>query len=97
MTPEGKVKAKVAKFLKTVPDCYSFTPVGSMYGRAGVPDIIVCHEGRFVGIEVKAPGKLSGQTALQKYAQTQIEQAGGVYLLVDDVLPVVAFFHSKGA
>lgn len=85
MTPEAKVKNKIKEYLKTIPDLYYFTPIGSVYGKSGAPDIVVCYHGKFIGIEVKAPGKLGTQTKLQKQAQEKIEQAGGVYLLVDNV------------
>ena len=84
MTPEGKVKKKITDWLKTL-GCYFFTPIGSMYGRSGVPDIIVCMEGRFIGIEVKAPGRKGTQTPLQKVAEEKIVRAGGQYFLVDSL------------
>ena len=34
------------------------------YGSSGVPDIITCYEGRFIGIECKANG--NKPTALQQ-------------------------------
>ena len=92
MTPEGKVKVKIREYLKARGDNYSFTPIGSAFGKAGVPDRIVCWRGQFIGIEVKAPGKLKTQTAIQKKAQQEIEKAGGVYLLVDSVEMVKEWF-----
>ncbi len=53
MTPERKVKAKVSKLLKER-GAYHFYPVASMYGSAGIPDIIACYQGKFIGIECKA-------------------------------------------
>ena len=93
MTPEGKVKVKIREYLKARGDNYSFTPIGSAFGKAGVPDRIVCWRGRFVGIEVKAPGKIRAQTPIQKKAQQEIEKAGGVYLLVDSVETVKEWFE----
>ena len=84
MTPEAKVKKKITDWLKTL-GCYYFTPIGSMYGRSGVPDIIVCLNGRFIGIEVKAPGRKGTQTTLQKVAEEKIVRAGGRYFLVDSL------------
>jgi Holliday junction resolvase len=45
------------------------------FGKAGVPDILVCIKGQFVGIEVKREGK--EPTALQKQRMQEINQAGG--------------------
>lgn len=48
---------------------------GSMFQKAGVPDIIACINGRFVGIEVKRPGGIVSE--LQKYHIAKINKAGG--------------------
>lgn len=74
MTPEGKVKAAVKKIL-TEAGAWYCTPLGAGYGRAGVPDFIVCHRGKFVAIECKA-GK-GKTTALQDRELAAIAGAGG--------------------
>ena len=49
---------------------------GSNAPSTGVPDILTCYKGRFVGIEVKTP---SGRvTKIQQYHIDQINQSGGV-------------------
>lgn len=79
MTPEAKVKARVTKLLKERGAYYAM-PVAGGFGNAGVPDILVCYKGRFVGIECKA-GK--GQTtALQDKHLQDIRNAGGEALVV---------------
>ena len=52
-TPEAKVKAAVKKLLDEM-GIYHFSPVQNGMGRAGIPDIIGCYRGRFLGIECKA-------------------------------------------
>ena len=48
--------------------------------RAGVPDLLVCYKGHFIGIEVKAEkGKAS---PLQLREINQIEKAGGYGLVI---------------
>ena len=48
--------------------------------RSGIPDLIVCLNGHFVGIEVKAEkGKPS---ELQKYNIKKIKEAGGIAMIV---------------
>ena len=47
-----------------------------MYQKAGVPDIIACLNGRFVGIEVKRPGGIV--SPLQQYNIEEIHKSGGV-------------------
>lgn len=61
---------------------------GGPYQRAGIPDIIGCHNGRFVGFEVKLPGKEHTVTALQQYTLEELAKAGAVTGMVtcyDDV------------
>ena len=73
-TPEFKVKLAVKKILDEL-GIYHFSPFMAGMGRAGVPDIIACHEGRFLGIECKA-GK-GKTTALQDRELNAIAAAGG--------------------
>lgn len=61
---------------------YYAMPIGTGYGNAGVPDFLVCHSGRFIGIECKA-GK-NTTTALQKHHLRQIVEAGGIALVIDE-------------
>ncbi len=81
MTPESKVKAKVKKILLDLGAYYSM-PVTGGYGNSGVPDYLVCHNGRFYGIECKANG--GKPTALQLKHLDDIRKAGGVALVIDE-------------
>lgn len=45
---------------------------------AGIPDLIGCYKGRFVGIEVKTPENKAGATKLQMWFIRQIIKAGGI-------------------
>lgn len=81
MTPEAKVKKKVADALKKL-GAYYFYPVTGGYGRSGVPDIVGCYEGKFFGIECKA-GK-GKTTALQEMNLKQIMAAGGISAVVNE-------------
>lgn len=84
MTPEGKVKAAVKAYLKDI-GAWSFLPVSNGMGRHGIPDVIVCHQGRFLGVECKAPGKRTNTSALQDRELAGITAAGGVAIVVDNV------------
>jgi hypothetical protein len=81
MTPEGKVKDKIKKLLKTH-GAYFAMPIGTGFGNAGVPDFLVCLNGEFLAIEAKA-GK-GRTTALQKKAIAEIEAAGGRTLVINE-------------
>jgi Holliday junction resolvase len=80
-TPEAKVKAKVVKALKDA-DVYYFFPATGGYGRSGVPDIVCCVDGKFLGIECKA-GK-NKPTALQVRELEAIRQANGIAVVVNE-------------
>lgn len=80
-TPEGKVKDAVVKILKKL-GAYYFYPVTGGFGRSGVPDVIACLNGRFVGIECKAGS--NKPTALQLAELQKIETAGGEAFVVNE-------------
>lgn len=81
MTPEAKVKKKVVAVLKQH-DAYFFYPVTGGYGRSGVPDIIACYNGRFIGIECKAG--TNKPTPLQEKNLTDISNNGGIAVVVNE-------------
>ena len=78
-TPEGKVKKAVKAVLDEL-GIYHFSPFQAGMGRAGIPDIICCCNGRFIGIECKA-GK-GKTTALQDRELDAIHAAGGFAFVV---------------
>lgn len=89
---ERDVVASIKKYLASLgSDVFFWKEHGGPYGTSGVPDIICCYKGRFLGLEVKLPsGKL---TELQKRAIEKINRAGGIAFRVesvDDVKAVIA-------
>tara|TARA_Y100000748_G_scaffold281383_1_gene260962 strand:+ start:261 stop:602 length:342 start_codon:yes stop_codon:yes gene_type:complete len=81
MTPEAKVKKKVADQLKFL-GAYYFYPVTGGYGRSGVPDIVGCYRGNFFAFECKS-GK-NKPTALQDKNLRDINVAGGISCVVNE-------------
>ena len=81
MTPERKVKDKVKKILDAH-GAYYFLPATHGYGSSGVPDIVACVKGRFIGIECKAKGNTT--TALQDRNLKQIGDTGGIALVINE-------------
>jgi len=81
MTPEAKVKKKVADQLKFL-GAYYFYPVTGGYGRSGVPDIVGCYRGNFFAFECKA-GK-NKPTPLQDKNLSDIKVAGGIACVVNE-------------
>lgn len=80
-TPEKKVKARVEAMLKEA-GAYYFFPATHGYGRSGVPDIVACLKGQFIGIECKAGRGTT--TALQDRELSRIRAAGGVALVINE-------------
>jgi len=81
MTPEGKVKAKVKKKLDEA-KAYYFMPATGGYGKSGVPDIVACVNGWFIGIECKAG--TNKPTALQQNNLNDIKRSGGTALVINE-------------
>ena len=80
---EKEIVAAILRHLRQRPRCFCWKTHGGMYGTAGIPDIIACVDGRFVGLEVKQPGgKL---TRLQEATLGRIRAAGGVAAMVTSV------------
>ena len=82
-TPEGKVKAKIDKLLKSYgPELYYFKPVQSGYGAPSL-DYLCCYKGYFFAIEAKADAKKK-PTPRQELTIKQIFDAGGTAFVVDN-------------
>lgn len=61
----------------------------------GTPDLLVCYQGRFFGMEVKQPKNYP--TKIQRHRLEQIALAGGVGVVVrsvDDALAALAAYDS---
>lgn len=93
LTPEGRIKEAVKRHLNSI-GAYYYMPVSNGMGRVGAPDFLVCHRGRFVGIETKAPGKRRNTTPNQDREIAAIRAANGTALVVDDVTQLEGVFDA---
>lgn len=108
--PEETIHRAVAAYLKVaLPGACYWTSIPNQRGtrkrfemgilkalgvKAGAPDIILCWDGRFIGIELKAPGgKLSDN---QESTSDSITLAGGVYTVARSVDDVDGFLRIIG-
>jgi len=82
ITPEGKIKTKLDKVLKSL-DVWYFNPQSGIFGKSGIPDKILCVNGYFVGVECKAD-RAKKPTALQLKCMKDIERHGGKCFVVYD-------------
>ena len=72
---EKDIVNQIMQYLKTLPFCFCWKQHGGQFGTAGIPDIIVCYNGKFVAFEVKTEtGKL---TMLQESTLRKINAAKG--------------------
>lgn len=88
---ETKLQRSIQKYLVDI-GAYEFKVHGSAYMKAGIPDIIACYNGLFIGIECKV-GK-NKMSQLQEEHKKQIINANGIHILaysLDDVKKVVKY------
>lgn len=85
--PEGKVVKKIRDHLKKR-GARSFKIHGgdNPYQEVGIPDLLVCFRGRFIGLEVKLPGEKP--SPVQRVVLRSIEEAGGIAAVVTSVAEV---------
>jgi Holliday junction resolvase len=74
--PESRLQRKIQDAIKAQ-GYFVFKVHGSEFMMAGLPDLIVCAEGLFIGLEVKLPATRSNTSARQDYVHGLINDAGG--------------------
>lgn len=77
--PEKLFENKIKKHLDSV-GAYYIKYFANRMTKSGIPDILACVNGYFLGIEVKAErGKPS---KLQKYHRSKIRESGGISIIL---------------
>ena len=76
MAREKVFENKLKKYLKSKGAWVLKYWGGSVYTQAGVPDLLVCYNGKFMGIEIKA--ETGHASELQLNTIEQIKKAGGI-------------------
>lgn len=87
---ETLLRTRIIKRLQKERPGFWMVVHGSAMQQAGVPDLIGCYRGRFVGLEVKVPGE--EPDPLQSHRLNQIIRAGGIAGVIespDDALRLV--------
>ncbi len=95
MTPETLVKKTIVAYLDTLEECWHVAYHSMGYGKRGVPDRLVCYRGRFIALEIKAPGGKA--TAWQERCIGEINEAGGSAWMVSSVDEVKKIISVVGA
>jgi hypothetical protein len=89
---EAKLSRQIMNELRAL-GYFCFKVHGSETMMAGLPDIIVCAEGQFVGLETKLPETRNNTSPRQDFVHAAIRQAGGVAQVVcsvNEALRVIA-------
>lgn len=90
---ESDIVRAILRYLKSVPGCFYWKEHGGMYGTSGIPDIIVCWDGRFYAFEVKT--ETGRPTKLQEAVIRKIKAAGGAVAVVRSVDEVRAIIKDN--
>lgn len=67
---------------------------GDLYQETGIPDLLVCWEGLFFGIEVKRPGEKP--SAIQLAQGARIKRAGGHFIVAYSLQDVKDYLWKEG-
>lgn len=79
MAEEKNFENRVKAFLKEQ-GCWHLKTWSGGFQRSGIPDLIICCKGNFIGVELKASnGKVS---ELQKYELEEIRNSGGAAMVL---------------
>jgi len=84
MATETNITKGIQKYLKSREGWWGIKVWGSVMTQAGVPDIVGCYRGVFVGFEVKTP--VGTVSRIQEHCHTLIQKANGWVFVV----------HNKG-
>lgn len=79
MGEEKNFEKRIRTFLQSC-GCYEVKYFANQFTKSGIPDVLACVNGRFVGIEVKANN--GRPSPLQFYNLNLIDEAGGYAVLL---------------
>lgn len=95
---ESVFQTKVLDYLKSVGAWCFTTHGGSQFQVAGLPDVLACYKGVFLGFELKTGNYQP--TPLQLSKLNRIQLAGGVGMVIrdrlDDIIDVLDFIDFCG-
>lgn len=90
--PEARLQRKIQDAIKAE-GYFVFKVHGSEFMMAGLPDLIVCANGLFIGLEVKLPATRDNTSARQDYVHGKIIEAGGAAHVVCSPAEAVNFIN----
>jgi len=78
---EQQLQASIIKYLKDK----AYIVKVMVASKNGIPDLLICYKGLFVGIELKLPTRLDTVTELQKYNIEEIERNKGIGMVISSL------------
>lgn len=89
---ESKLSQKIMQALRAE-GIFCFKIHGGPTMMAGLPDIVVCADGLFIGLETKLPETRSHTSVRQDYVHGAIRQSGGVAAVVTSAKEALQIVH----
>jgi hypothetical protein len=87
---EANLQRRIAKMLREQGD-YVFNVVGNPMQQRGTADLLVCHQGLFLAIEIKDHG--GKESKLQRFERGKVYNAGGIAGVVWDMDDVASLLR----
>lgn len=81
---ESRLSAKIQNSLRQQ-GVFVFKNHGSSHMMAGLPDLVACVDGLFLGMEVKHPETREDTSPRQKLVHSMIQRSGGACVVVTSV------------
>ena len=79
MAAEKNFEERIKKFLESE-NCWFVKFFANAYTKSGIPDLLVCCNGHFLGVELKGPKGRPSE--LQKWNIQKIKEAGGIAMVL---------------
>ena len=90
---ERDIQTAICKYLNGCSETWHINVPGGSMVKRGTPDILVCHKGRFIALELKRPDGNYGVTHAQRGVMKSITKAGGVAAVVTSVQDVAEVLY----
>jgi hypothetical protein len=90
--PEARLQRSIQKKLREEygEDIYLFKVHGGPMMPAGLPDLICCVYGIYIGVEVKMPQAIENVSVVQRHVHARIVRAGGAVVVASSVAEALA-------
>ena len=92
MKNEGQLTSQIKNYLASK-GAYCEKIFGGGYQSSGIPDILCCYKGLFIGIEVKSPTGKGRASDIQKLKIKRIRECGGIAFITDSLEEVERLFN----